>query len=57
MSSPSDTTRSLSTEGHSYSDNNSLSLSLSPSLSLSLEGQLLDLFAQMSPPACPIRRC
>jgi hypothetical protein len=34
MSSPSDTTRSLSTEGHSYSDNNSLSLSLSPSLSL-----------------------
>jgi hypothetical protein len=27
------------------------------SLSLLLEGQLLDLFAQMSPPACPVRRC
>jgi hypothetical protein len=50
MSSPSDTTRSLSAGGHSCSDNNTRSLSLSS------EGHSLDLCAQMSPPACPVRR-
>jgi hypothetical protein len=49
MSSPSDTTRSLSAEGHSYSDNNTRSFSLSS------EGHSLDLCAQMSPSACPVR--
>jgi hypothetical protein len=48
LSSPPDTTRSLSTEGHSCSDNNTHSLSS--------EGHSLDLCAQMSPPACPVRR-
>jgi hypothetical protein len=48
LSSPSDTTRSLSIEGHSYSDNNTRSLSS--------EGHSLDLCAQMSPLACPVRR-
>jgi hypothetical protein len=45
MSSPSCTTRSLSAEGHSCSDNNTHSLSS--------EGHSLDLCAQMPPPACP----
>jgi hypothetical protein len=49
MSSPSDTTRSLSIEGHSCSDN-------TRSLYLSSEGHSLDLFAQMSPLACPLHR-
>jgi hypothetical protein len=49
MSSSYDTTRSLAAEGHSCSDNNTRSLSS--------EGRSLDLCAQMSPPACPVRRC
>jgi hypothetical protein len=48
VSCSSDTTRSLSAEGHSYSDNNTRSLSS--------EGHSLDLCAQMSPLACPVRR-
>jgi hypothetical protein len=45
LSSTSDTTCSLSSEGHSRSDNNTHSPSS--------EGHSLDLSAQMSPPACP----
>jgi hypothetical protein len=48
LSSPSDTTRSLSAEGHSSSDNNTHFLSS--------EGQSLDLCAQMSPPTRAVRR-
>jgi hypothetical protein len=45
---PSDTTRSLSAEGHSCSNNNTRSLSW--------EGHLLDLCAQLSPPVYPVHR-
>jgi hypothetical protein len=48
LSSSSNTTCSFSTEGHSCSDSNTCSLSS--------EGHSLDLCAQISSPACPIRR-
>jgi hypothetical protein len=48
MSSPSNTTHSLSAEGHSCFDNNTRSLSS--------EGHSLDMCVQMSPPACPVHR-
>jgi hypothetical protein len=59
VSYPFDTTRSLSAEArpllfrqHTHTHTHTLSLSLS----LSSEGHSLDLCAQMSPPACPVRR-
>jgi hypothetical protein len=48
MSSPSHTIHSLSAEGHSCSYNNTRSFSS--------EGHSLDLCAQISLPACPVRR-